>query len=64
MLAAGRSGDAAKSADRSLGPSRPKFNLTPHQLREAIVRRERGELLTEIVCTYNVSDSTTSRLKA
>jgi DNA invertase Pin-like site-specific DNA recombinase len=38
--------------------------LTPHQRREAIARREQGELLTEIARTYNVSDSTISRLRA
>jgi DNA invertase Pin-like site-specific DNA recombinase len=38
--------------------------LTPHQRREAIARRERGDLLTEIARIYNVSDSTISRLRA
>jgi DNA invertase Pin-like site-specific DNA recombinase len=41
----------------------PKFKLTPHQRREAIARKERGDLLTEIARSYNVSDSTISRLK-
>lgn len=39
---------------------RPK--LTPHQRQEAVARRERGELLTEIARSYNVSHSTISRL--
>src|SRR5467141_2711432 len=39
---------------------RPK--LTGHQRREAIARREAGEVLTEIARSYNVSHSTISRL--
>ena len=39
--------------------------LTPHQQREAIRRRDRGEeLLTDIGCSYNVSAATISRLAA
>ena len=41
---------------------RPK--LTPHQQREALARRAKGEALTEIARNYNVSHSTISRLKA
>jgi DNA invertase Pin-like site-specific DNA recombinase len=41
----------------------PKFKLTPHQRKEAVARKERGELLTEIARSYNVSDSTISRLR-
>ena len=41
---------------------RPK--LTPHQQREALERRAKGEALTEIARSYNVSHSTISRLKA
>lgn len=41
----------------------PKPKLTPHQQREAIKRRERGdETLREIARSYNVSHSTISRL--
>jgi DNA invertase Pin-like site-specific DNA recombinase len=40
---------------------RPK--LTPHQRREAIARREAGEVLTDIGRSYNVSHSTISRLR-
>jgi DNA invertase Pin-like site-specific DNA recombinase len=40
---------------------RPK--LTPHQRREAIARREAGEVLTDIARSYNVSHSTISRLR-
>jgi DNA invertase Pin-like site-specific DNA recombinase len=38
--------------------------LTPHQIAEAVRRREAGESLTEIVRTFNVSHSTISRLPA
>jgi hypothetical protein len=33
----------------------------PHQRREALARREAGEILTDIARTYNVSHSTISR---
>ena len=39
---------------------KPKLSL--HQRREAIARRETGEVLTDIARSYNVSDSTISRL--
>lgn len=39
-----------------------KPKLTLHQQREAIERRDRGEALTEIARSYNVSHSTISRL--
>jgi DNA invertase Pin-like site-specific DNA recombinase len=39
-----------------------KPKLTPHQIAEAINRREAGEALTEIGRSYNVSHSTISRL--
>jgi DNA invertase Pin-like site-specific DNA recombinase len=39
---------------------RPK--LTVHQRREAIARRESGEVLTDIARSFNVSHSTISRL--
>ena len=51
----------AKANGQSLG--RP-HKLTPHQQREAVARRERGEVLTEIARSYNVSHSTISRLAA
>src|SRR5262245_28651991 len=38
------------------------LKLTPHQIAEAIARRERGEALAEIGRSYNVSHSTISRL--
>lgn len=40
---------------------RPK--LTGHQRREAIARRDAGEVLTDIARSYNVSHSTISRLR-
>jgi DNA invertase Pin-like site-specific DNA recombinase len=40
---------------------RPK--LTVHQRREAIARRDAGEVLTDIARSYNVSHSTISRLR-
>src|SRR5712672_1181775 len=40
-----------------------KPKLSPHQRREALARREAGEVLTDIARTYNVSHSTISRLK-
>lgn len=49
----------AKKAGRSLG-RKPK--LTPHQQREAIERREKGETTREIGRSYNVSHSTIARL--
>jgi DNA invertase Pin-like site-specific DNA recombinase len=49
----------AKARGQSLG--RP-FKLTPHQRREAILRRDRGETLTDIARSYNVHPSTISRL--
>jgi DNA invertase Pin-like site-specific DNA recombinase len=49
----------AKANGKSLG--RP-FKMTKHQRKEALARRERGELLTEIARSYNVSAATISRL--
>lgn len=39
-----------------------KLKLTPHQIAEALQRREAGEALVEIGRSYNVSHSTISRL--
>jgi DNA invertase Pin-like site-specific DNA recombinase len=39
-----------------------KPKLTPHQIAEALRRREAGEALAEIGRSYNVSHSTISRL--
>jgi DNA invertase Pin-like site-specific DNA recombinase len=40
-----------------------KPKLTVHQRREAIARREAGEVLTDIARSYNVSHSTISRMR-
>ena len=40
-----------------------KPKLTSHQIKEALRRREAGEVLTEIARSYNVSHSTISRLR-
>jgi hypothetical protein len=53
----------ARAKARGVKLGRPP-KLTPHQKREAIERRDKGEALTEIARTYNVSHSTISRLKA
>ena len=37
--------------------------LTPHQRREAVKRRDKGETLAEIGRSYNVSGATISRLR-
>jgi hypothetical protein len=43
----------------------PKPKLTPHQVNEALARRDAGEeTLREIARSYNVSDSTISRLES
>lgn len=41
-----------------------KPKLTPHQRREALRRKERGEAVREIARSYNVHNSTISRLVA
>jgi DNA invertase Pin-like site-specific DNA recombinase len=52
----------ARAVARGVKMGRPP-KLTPHQQREAIKRRNRGEeSLTEIGRTYNVSAATISRL--
>lgn len=49
----------AKARGQQMG--RPP-KLTDHQKKEALARRESGELLTEVARSYNVSHSTISRL--
>ncbi len=56
----GEGRERAKARGVTLG-RKPK--LTPHQRREAVARRETGEVLTEIARSYNVSHSTISRLR-
>src|SRR5258705_3721797 len=55
----GEGRERAKARGVILG-RKPK--LTGHQRREALARREAGEVLTEIARSYNVSHSTISRL--
>jgi DNA invertase Pin-like site-specific DNA recombinase len=55
----GEGRERAKARGVKLG-RRPK--LSPHQIREALVRRDAGEAPREIARTYNVSHSTISRL--
>ena len=55
----GEGRERAKARGVVLG-RKPK--LSPHQRREALGRREAGEILTDIARTYNVSHSTISRL--
>jgi DNA invertase Pin-like site-specific DNA recombinase len=56
----GEGRERAKARGVRLG-RKPK--LTPHQIREALRRRDAGEPLTEIARSYNVSHSTISRLR-
>ena len=56
----GEGRERAKARGVKMG-RRPK--LTPHQRREAIRRREKGETLAEIGRSYNVSGATISRLR-
>ena len=39
-----------------------KPKLTPHQMKEALRRRDNGEAMREIARSYNVNHSTISRL--
>jgi IS30 family transposase len=41
-----------------------KPKLTPHQRKEALKRRDQGEPVREIARSYNVHNSTISRLLA
>src|SRR3954451_360721 len=53
----------ARAVARGQRMGRPP-KLTPHQRREALRRRERGETLAEIGRSYNVSGATISRLRS
>jgi DNA invertase Pin-like site-specific DNA recombinase len=55
----GEGRERAKARGAKMG-RKPK--LTPHQQREAIRRRDKGEPMREIARTFNVSHSTISRL--
>jgi DNA invertase Pin-like site-specific DNA recombinase len=53
----------ARALARGVKMGRPP-KLTPHQIKEALRRRDAGEPMREIARTYNVSHSTISRLGA
>jgi DNA invertase Pin-like site-specific DNA recombinase len=56
-----RTGEGRERA-KAGGDPRSQAKLTGHRRREAIARREAGEVLTDIARLYNVSHSTISRL--
>jgi DNA invertase Pin-like site-specific DNA recombinase len=51
----------ARAKARGVKMGRP-FKMTPHQIKEALRRRDAGEPMRDIARTYNVSHSTISRL--
>jgi DNA invertase Pin-like site-specific DNA recombinase len=53
----------ARAKARGVKMGRPP-KLTPHQIKEALRRRDAGEPMRDIARTYNVSHSTISRLAA
>ncbi len=53
----------ARAKVRGVKMGRPP-KMTPHQVKEALRRRENGEPMRDIARTYNVSHSTISRLDA
>jgi DNA invertase Pin-like site-specific DNA recombinase len=55
----GEGRERAKARGVKMG-RKPK--LTPHQIHEAVWRRDKGETVRDIARTYNVSHSTISRL--
>ena len=61
MILARTSEGRKRAQARGVRFGRP-LKLTPHQIAEALARRERGEALAEIGRSYNVSHSTISRL--
>ena len=57
----GEGRERAKARGVKMG-RKPK--LTPHQIKEALQRGEAGELIRDIARSYNVHNSTISRLQA
>jgi DNA invertase Pin-like site-specific DNA recombinase len=53
--------DRARAKTAGVHMDRPN-NLSPHQQREAIARRDAGEALTDIARTFGVSHTTIGRL--
>ena len=57
-----RTGEGRERAKaRGVRMGRPP-KMTPHQIKEALRRRDNGEPMRDIAKTYNVSHSTISRL--
>jgi DNA invertase Pin-like site-specific DNA recombinase len=59
-----RTGEGRERAKARVVKMGRKPKLTPHQQREAIKRRDRGEPIRDIARSYNVSHPTISRLAA
>ena len=59
-----RTGEGRARAVARGGKMGHKPKLTPHQMKEAIRRRDNGEPMRDIARTFNVSHSTISRLSA
>ena len=57
-----RTGEGRKRAKERGVKLGPKYKLTLHQRKEALMRREQGEAVRNIARSYNVSHSTISRL--
>ena len=57
-----RTGEGRKRAKARGVKMGRKPKLTPHQIKEALRRRDEGEPMREIARSYNVSHSTISRL--
>ena len=51
----------ARAVARGVKMGRPP-KMTPHQMKQALKRRDAGEPMRDIARTYNVSHSTISRL--
>jgi DNA invertase Pin-like site-specific DNA recombinase len=63
LIRARTSEGRARARARGVKMRRPS-KLTPHQIKEALRRRDAGEPMRDIARTYNVSRSTISRLAA
>jgi DNA invertase Pin-like site-specific DNA recombinase len=61
LIRARTSEGRARARDRGVKMGR-KPKLTPHQIKEAVRRRDNGEPIRDIARTYNVHNSTISRL--
>jgi DNA invertase Pin-like site-specific DNA recombinase len=61
LIRARTGGGRARAAAHEVKMGRPP-KLTPHQMKEAIRRREAGEAMCDIAKSYNICNSTISRL--